>query len=184
MSGFLDLTNKRFGFLIVKERTLNKNGRVAWKCFCNPELGGCGNFKVVKAQHLTRKCFTKSCGCLKKQNPQNRIKPFEALYKHFLLSCNNRKINVCLSYKEFVHYTQQSQKCEYCGESVNWTEFNVLKHGSSVNFDRRDSNIGYVKENIVICCSPCNYIKHRFLTYEEMKIAMAAVIAYRKNKYE
>ena len=56
-----DLTNKKFGRLVVKklvsERT--KNGGAKWKCLCE-----CGKIKITSSTNLLQgRC--KSCGCLK-----------------------------------------------------------------------------------------------------------------------
>ena len=34
------------------------------------------------------------------------------------------------------------------------------------NLDRKDNSIGYSKNNCVVCCSTCNYIKGDKFTYE------------------
>lgn len=57
MSKLKDLTGKRFGKLMVLERSENKNGRTYWKCRCD-----CGNEINVIASNLLRG-NTKSCGC-------------------------------------------------------------------------------------------------------------------------
>lgn len=59
-----DLTNKRFGELVVIKRDkdiIEKNGnhRTAWLCQCN-----CGNQKIVDS-HKLKSGNTSSCGCLK-----------------------------------------------------------------------------------------------------------------------
>lgn len=61
--------------------------------------------------------------------------------------------------------------CEYCGGPLNPTGHCL---------DRKDSSVGYLIDNVVPCCYPCNKIKNNLLTYEEMKAAMAAVLAIRK----
>lgn len=55
-----DLTNKRFGKLIVLERaTPIGQWPIKWKCQCD-----CGGIVYVRAQNLTRG-ITNSCGCIK-----------------------------------------------------------------------------------------------------------------------
>ena len=34
--------------------------------------------------------------------------------------------------------------------------------------DRKDNNVGYTLDNVIPCCSQCNYIKGEYLTYDEM----------------
>ena len=69
MGKLKDLTNQRFGKLVVIERAENKilnSGRsyIQWKCQCD-----CGNIKTVYASNLLNDT-TQSCGCLRKDNWQ------------------------------------------------------------------------------------------------------------------
>lgn len=57
-----DLTGRRFGRLIVIERTPDKGGRTAWKCLCD-----CGTSKVVNGASVLRGS-TRSCGCLRRES--------------------------------------------------------------------------------------------------------------------
>jgi hypothetical protein len=49
-----------------------------------------------------------------------------------------------------------SDNCHYCGK----------QYANGV--DRKDSSIGYFPDNVVSCCSTCNYMK-RGLSYEDFK---------------
>jgi hypothetical protein len=64
------------------------------------------------------------------------------------------------------------QGCHYCGEVL------INKSGSSL--DRRDNNLGYMLSNVLPCCGDCNKVRNTILSVEEMEIAMATIIAYRK----
>lgn len=58
----LELSNKRFGRLVVVDRShKGKRGEIFWLCQCD-----CGNTKTVRANQLTRG-ITKSCGCLHRE---------------------------------------------------------------------------------------------------------------------
>ena len=62
MSRIVDLTSKRFGRLVVIEKTDRKSsGSIVWKCKCD-----CGNEAFVSSGHL-RIGHTQSCGCLQKE---------------------------------------------------------------------------------------------------------------------
>lgn len=63
MSRCIDLTNQRFGRLVVQSRadTVARNGNVCWNCRCD-----CGNHVVVEGYAL-RKGITRSCGCLRRE---------------------------------------------------------------------------------------------------------------------
>lgn len=57
----IDLTNRVFGRLIIKEQAENKSGRIRWLCQC-----ACGNHKIIRADHLLSG-RTQSCGCLQQE---------------------------------------------------------------------------------------------------------------------
>jgi len=68
-----------------------------------------------------------------------------------------------------------SKPCFYCGQNPS---------GLGVGLDRinNDKAIGYTKENVLPCCVICNKIRGNSLTVEETKIAIDAVLQYRKSK--
>jgi hypothetical protein len=47
--------------------------------------------------------------------------------------------------------------------------------------DRIDNSKGYLVGNVVPSCIACNRIRNRYLTHEEMAVAMKAVIEYREH---
>lgn len=56
-----DIKNRRYGLLIVIEKSYVKNGQSYWLCQCD-----CGNTRIVPIDSLTSgKC--KSCGCLQRE---------------------------------------------------------------------------------------------------------------------
>lgn len=59
MGAFINLTGKRFGRLIVIERTSNKGSK--WRCACD-----CRTIKDIEAYSL-RKGLTTSCGCYNRE---------------------------------------------------------------------------------------------------------------------
>lgn len=65
MAKFIDLTEQRFGKLVVVKRILNKNKRTMWLCKCD-----CGNEVEVRSDQL-RGGITKSCGCLHIEQVKN-----------------------------------------------------------------------------------------------------------------
>lgn len=60
MGNFIDLTEKRFGRLVVLEmKGKNNNGAILWKCLCD-----CGKEHIVVGAKL-KNGWTKSCGCFR-----------------------------------------------------------------------------------------------------------------------
>ena len=91
MGKLIDLTGKRFGKLVVLQRAKeNINNRPAWICQCD-----CGNQKIVSGHNLSAG-YTKSCGCLIKENAAKKIKEFQPGDKvgsWTILSKDNNKHN-------------------------------------------------------------------------------------------
>ena len=58
-----DLTEHRFGKLVVKYPTCERNhkGEIIWECQCD-----CGGWKRASTTHL-KAGYTRSCGCLSKE---------------------------------------------------------------------------------------------------------------------
>jgi hypothetical protein len=64
--------------------------------------------------------------------------------------------------------------CFYCGKS--------LSEETGCGLDRIDNSKDYFIENVIPCCGQCNQIRNIHLSHEEMKVAMEAVINFRKTK--
>lgn len=65
-----------------------------------------------------------------------------------------------LTFEEYCAILAKSKlKCHYCGSKLNSTGYGL---------DRKDSNKGYTKDNVVTCCGMCNRTKNCYLSYEEM----------------
>ena len=61
MAEFIDITNQKFGRLLVISRGQNKGTRATWNCVCD-----CGGKITISGKKL-RNGHTKSCGCLRKE---------------------------------------------------------------------------------------------------------------------
>lgn len=59
-NGFIDLSNQRFGRLVVVRRNGSFRKEAGWLCQCD-----CGNQKTIRG-HFLRHGVTKSCGCAKR----------------------------------------------------------------------------------------------------------------------
>lgn len=82
-----------------------------------------------------------------------------------------RRLEVTISLED--HINLLCLPCHYCGGKLNETGYGL---------DRKDSDKGYTLENVVPCCHSCNTIKSNKLSYEEMIVAMTAVLDFRKNQ--
>lgn len=65
----------------------------------------------------------------------------------------------------------REQPCHYCAAPLHETG-----HG----LDRKDNAKGYTAGNVVPCCATCNKVKGPHLTYDEMCVAMDAILRLRR----
>jgi hypothetical protein len=64
--------------------------------------------------------------------------------------------------------------CFYCNGY-----FPPVKVG--IGLDRKQSSQGYILSNVVACCEICNKLKNNFLTPDETKVAVRAIIKMRRG---
>jgi hypothetical protein len=148
MGKFIDLTNQKFGRLIVVKRVKNnKFNQVQWLCKCD-----CGNETIVKAYSLKNNS-TRSCGCLKKEQDKiNIIKTTHNMsntriyniWKHMKNRCNcptnkrhkfylDKGISVCKEWEDdFINF-------------YNWAINNGYQ--DNLTIDRIDNNGNYEPNN-------------------------------------
>lgn len=83
-------------------------------------------------------------------------------------------------YKELL-----KESCIYCNNEIENKEtklnFSFCGDATGVGLDRIDNNKGYVKDNVVRCCGFCNNLRGRLLTTEETKVAIKAILEFRKQ---
>lgn len=140
----IELTNERFGKLLVVERKENnKSGSAMWLCICD-----CGNSRVVEGTGL-RAGRNKSCGCasprFKTENPELAGKSKSRMYliwKGMIRRCSDsatgksrrnyyeKGIRVCKRWESFANF------CEDMGEPP-----------SSMSLDRINGSGNYEPKN-------------------------------------
>ena len=80
---------------------------------------------------------------------------------------------VSISKENFIEWYENAQKvCAYCDvseEDLPLTKDTVNARTVKLNIDRIDNPKGYAKNNLVLCCQRCNYIKSDFFSFEEMR---------------
>jgi hypothetical protein len=91
MPNGVDITNLRFGRLVVRRRASNTaRGKRRWLCQCD-----CGRRKIINGEDL-RAGKTKSCGCWQRQSRKSRMTTHGhsnsaeyAVWANMLTRCNN-----------------------------------------------------------------------------------------------
>lgn len=138
-----DLTNQRFGKLLVIERKgSDEKGQALWLCHCD-----CGTKKIIRGHDL--KCGTKSCGCSRRYNT--------GLYQHGL--SGTRLHNIWRSMKDRCFNTNNKSYSFYGGRGISictewlndfvpffeWSNNNG--YSDELTLDRIDINGNYCPEN-------------------------------------
>ena len=160
----INLAGKQFGKLTVSEYSgegSNKNSK--WKCKC-----ACGKEVVVLGYRL-KNGGTKSCGCLRDDVMTPRInKPYQWLFKILSINAirNHREMN--LSFSDFLEIISHG-KCDYCGRKISWVPYEKVGVSHAYYVDRKNSELGYTKENSVACCTECNQVKSNKFSEDEMR---------------
>lgn len=158
----IDLTGKTFGFLIVQKYAFTKNKSAYWECLCV-----CGLLKTIRGSHLSSDKIV-SCGCQTNQllSRQNRkYEPHISSARKIFLT-NYKDGN--LTFEDFLKIS--SLPCHYCGAPPSNTHNRhigkttikeVIDKGNFTynGLDRLDSNKLHDLDNVVPCCSTCNYAK-------------------------
>ena len=152
-------------------RQVSTKGRRRYSCKCE-----CGDITEVSANNLKGGKVI-SCGCALKGC--NRRRPYEWLYSGMVASSKERGLTLDITYDDFAEFTK-IEVCHYCTGRVWWnphsTDHMRGEHTRSYNLDRKDSSLGYLKNNIVVCCTRCNRAKNNLFTYEEW-VEIGKVIA-------
>ena len=133
-------------------------------------------FKCIKCTNdiYARKCYfplhsgeCKSCSSkrIMKENGQvNRKRPFEARYNNFISKTRLDNPKTDITYEDYLEYTK-IDNCHYCERKINWEPYGENIPGFFL--DRMDNNRSHTKDNVVVCCGPCNQTKRNYFTYEE-----------------
>ena len=166
-SNTIDLVGKRFTKLLVKKllKERGNKGQLKWECLCD-----CGNKHITSGESI-RSGKSKSCGCLRKEAPPNKIKDrtlaiWTHLYNSTVIKRSKKKgYKIDITFDEFKELSSNS--CFYCGLKDSsflndrWHNKELSKTVVKYNgIDRVDSDKGYTKENSVTCCKHCNTAKN------------------------
>lgn len=112
----------------------------------------------------------------------NKGKP----YQHVLTSIRNaariKNLECPLSLDDITEFAQ-TKKCTYCAISISWTQFwSKFSPSHAYYLDRKNNSKGYTKENCVVCCTDCNFIRGDKFTYEEFLLLSPGLRKIRKLK--
>lgn len=104
-------------------------------------------------------------------NIRRRKNPF-SLYAIIKRNAEIRKMECLITKEEFKEWwDKQEQKCVYCEIPIERLEIvdRSKKLVRRLSIDRKINEVGYLKNNLVLSCMQCNFIKSNLLTFDEMK---------------
>lgn len=133
-----------------------------WQCQCV-----CGKKKYIPG-HLLKAGKTRSCGCKRKEviaqtytEKRNisgkRDSAFRQVVTSYRWSAKNKGLSWNINDDDIYKFTNQN--CNYCGAKpgiISRVGYMMYIYNG---MDRVDNNKGYEVDNIVPCCSNCNYMK-------------------------
>lgn len=152
---FKDLTGQRFGKLLVIKDTgknyVSEKGRVCpiFLCRCD-----CGEEKEISSNSL--RAGSRSCNCSKdgQGRPRGELNQYSSLMGRYKYEAKTRGYCFELTKEQFFNFVTSS--CFYCGakDTCGWKEYGQIFKYNGI--DRVDNDVGYVFDNCVTCCKPCN----------------------------
>lgn len=146
MGTFIDLSEQRFGRLVVIERAPNNaEAQARWKCKCD-----CGNEVIVSSGHL-RSGHSKSCGCLARER-SSKYHLTHGMKGTRIFSVYNGMKGRCYNPNDRKYPRYGGRGISMCEEWRNnpssffdWAFSNGYRDGLSI--DRIDNNGNYSPEN-------------------------------------
>lgn len=153
-----DITGNRYGRLVVLSYVgQNKYRKSVWLCMCD-----CGNTIEVNKNAL-HSGNTTSCGCYNKEvvSLESTDAGINRVLHTYKDGASKRNLEFSLDRNTFISLIFGD--CYYCGSSPkNYHKHQYHEGGMFYNgIDRLDSSKGYIKNNVVSCCSDCNYAKRK-----------------------
>jgi len=122
----------------------------------------CGKTKIILGS-LVRSGNTKSCGCLSMEKKKSKLLPenmgvINQIILGYKRHAKRRGLLWELTFNDVSVIIKKP--CRYCGLIPSNNKITKNCNGFLYSgIDRVDSSVGYVKVNVVSCCSQCNKSK-------------------------
>jgi hypothetical protein len=93
----------------------------------------------------------------------------KGIYIHLKDKSMQRNIKFNIKQEDFITwYNNQDKICVYCKRTEKEIINDKNKKSYRLSIDRKDNNIGYTLDNIVLACYRCNMIKSAEFTFAQM----------------
>lgn len=160
-----NLIGKKSGALTVVERAPDKKSWTMWKCICD-----CGNEHITYSTHLIRWNVT-SCGCQSRKAGKDHASwtGFGEIsgnkWNSIRRVTHKRKSRLKVSFDIDIEYAwklflDQNRKCALSGVDIYFAK--TQNGDCTASLDRKDSKLGYTKENVQWVHKDVNRMKNIF----------------------
>lgn len=152
-----------------------KKGRTLWICECK-----CGRTRHITTNDVNRR---KAKQCLNCANRKYVGKISGSFYMHIKHSAIARNIEFNITQEEMWDlYQEQNGKCKLSGIDINFADTSQeykKDRLTTASLDRRNSSLGYIKDNVQWVHKDINMMKQKFP--QEYFIQMCKNIAENNN---
>ena len=140
---------------------------------------GCGKEITRRQGYLKNNLTPGMCrSCANTKVWSQKLRPYEHTFNQIL----RQPHPVELTYEEFLEFTSITM-CHYCGSLILWLpRKKYKKYTNSHHLDRKNNELGYTKNNCVVCCWECNRVKGSSYSYEEMLLIGPYLRSLRCNR--
>lgn len=138
----------------------------------------CGNQVIRRPNHVLNNNNFKSCGCVKKYYKTKESVFIKKIFESYKKGAKRRNFVFEVDIEYFSSFL--TKKCHYCGIEP------LQKIKSSNNYflyngvDRKNSKLGYIKNNLVPCCFICNRGKSN-MNYDDFINYLKRVSKFNNN---
>lgn len=129
----------------------------------------CDLFKDLNEFYIRNSKHISVCkGCIKSRVTKY-TKTDDGRYVHAQAIAKFRDKNWDINKADYLNLLKKP--CYYCN--------GILDDNGGAGLDRIENSLGYTLDNVIRCCSFCNYLRGDLLTVEETKILIDVLISLR-----
>lgn len=146
--------------------------------YCREE--GCGLEISSQISHLK-----KHSGLCTKHSQKGE--PYNHIITELKKSCSRKNRECTITLEEFKTLIEVPE-CTYCKVPLNFNKHTRDENSKPLSrasqLDRKNNDLGYTLDNVVLCCWDCNRLKSNRFTYEEFLLlgkVMTEIMLKRKQ---
>jgi len=149
--------NQQIGSWTITKWNSSK-GNYTLTCNCGNQSEGSASFVDSKIKSLNKNGYTacRKCSAIYRKQSKTKDEKLKRVFLKYKKSAKTRNLEFNLTLFQCLYLFKS--RCYYCNdlpENVE-TTYQIKYQG----IDRIDNNKGYIQNNVIPCCSFCNYAKH------------------------